>query len=82
MDFREKGGTVEVKYALMNTEMEETKSRCGIRMSGDVIAKSTRARTPDIPSSNDVKDRLRLIFQAINVLSMASLKIHAPDVPL
>jgi hypothetical protein len=53
----------------MNTEIEETKSRCGGRARGDVIAKSTRARTPDMPSSKDAKDKLRLIFQAIGVLS-------------
>jgi len=54
----------------MNTEMEETKIRCGGRVSGDVIAKSTKARTPEIPSSKDDKDKLRLIFHAIEVLSM------------
>jgi hypothetical protein len=57
----------------MNTEMEETKSRCGGRVSGDVIAKSTKARTPEIPSSKDVKDRLRLIFHAMEVLSVVSM---------
>jgi hypothetical protein len=57
----------------MNTEMEETKSRCGGRVSGDVIAKSTKARTPEIPSSKDVKDRLRLIFHAVEVLSVVTM---------
>ena len=54
----------------MNTDIEETKVRCGGRVSGDVIAKSTKARTPEIPSSKDDKDRLRLIFHATEVLSM------------
>src|SRR5487761_996897 len=58
------------QHALMNTEMEETKSRCGGRASGDVIAKSTKARTPEILSSKDDKDRLRLIFHAAKVLSV------------
>ena len=49
----------------MNTEMEETKTKFGGRASGDVIAKSTKARTPRILSSKDAKDRLRLIFQAM-----------------
>ena len=49
----------------MNTEIEETKTKCGGRASGDVIAKSTKARTPRILSSKDAKDRLRLIFQAM-----------------
>jgi hypothetical protein len=57
----------------MNTEMEETKSRVGGRMSGDVIAKSTKARTPEIPSSKDDNDRLRLIFHAAELLSTAGL---------
>ena len=57
----------------MNTEMEETNIRCGGRVSGDVIAKSTKARTPKIPSSKDDKDKLRLIFHAIEVLSMVRM---------
>ena len=66
----------------MNTETEETKSRCGGRARGDVIAKSTRARTPDMPSSKDAKDKLRLIFQAIGVLSPVSQVIKMLSVPL
>ncbi len=66
----------------MNTEIEETNSRCGGRARGDVIAKSTRARTPEIPSSKDARDRLRLIFQAINVFSTIIQAIQVPLVPL
>lgn len=66
----------------MNTEIEETKSRCGGRARGDVIAKSTRARTPEMPSSNDARDRLRLIFQAVGVLSTVSEAIEVLIVPL
>lgn len=66
----------------MNTEIEDTKSRCGGRARGDVIAKSTRARTPQMPSSKDAKDKLRLIFQAINVLSTVSQAIEKQIVPL
>jgi hypothetical protein len=49
----------------MNTEMEETKAKCGGRASGDVIAKSTKVRTPRMLSSKDDRDKLRLIFQAM-----------------
>ena len=61
----------------MNTEMEETKSRRGGRDSGDVMAKSTNARTPEIPSSKDVKDRLRLIFHAVEVFSVVNVMKQA-----
>ena len=57
----------------MSTEMEDTKSRCGGRMSGDVIAKSTKARTPEIPSSKDDNDRLRLILHARELLSVTGM---------
>ena len=66
----------------MNTEIEETKSRCGGRARGDVIAKSTRLRTPEIQSSKDAKERLRLIFHAVVVLSTVSQAIEIPIVPL
>ena len=63
----------------MNTEIEETKTKCGGRASGDVIAKSTKVRTPRILSSKDDKDRLRLIFQAMihDKLSTAGAEIPA-----
>jgi hypothetical protein len=51
-------------------------------MSDDVMEKSTRARTPEIPSSKDARDKLRLIFQALDVFSKASLKIQGSHVPL
>ena len=38
-------------------------------MSGDEIAKSTSARTPEIQSSKVVIDTLKSIFQAMNSLS-------------
>ena len=38
-------------------------------MSGDEVAKSTSARTPEIQSSKVVNDRLKLIFQAMDSLS-------------
>ena len=66
----------------MNTEIEETKSRCGGRDWGDVIAKSTRARTPEMLSSKDAKDKLRLIFQAIGMLSMVIQAIEVLIIPL
>ena len=49
--------------------MEETKSKRGGLMSGVVIAKSTKARTPEIYPSKEVNDRLRLIFHAVETLS-------------
>jgi hypothetical protein len=49
--------------------MEETKSKRGGRMNGDVIAKSTKARTSEIHTSKEVNDRLRLIFHAVETLS-------------
>ena len=61
----------------MSTEMEETNSRCGGRMSGDVRAKSTKARTPEIPSSKDDNDRLRLILHATGLLSVAGMMKRA-----
>ena len=64
-EINKRHGRLNDKHVLMNTEMEETKTRRGGRASGDVIAKSTRARTPRILSSKDAKDKLRLIFQAI-----------------
>ena len=57
------------QHALLNTAMEETKSRCGGRLSGDEIAKSTSARTPEIQSSKVVIDILKSIFQAMDSLS-------------
>lgn len=42
-------------------------------MSGDVIAKSTKARTPEIHPSKEVNDRLRLIFHAVETLSMGGM---------
>ena len=48
--------------------MEETKSKCGGVMRGDVIAKSIKARTPEIHPSKEVNDRLRLIFHAVESL--------------
>jgi hypothetical protein len=67
------------EHLLMNTEIEETKTKCGGRASGDVIAKSTKVRTPRILSSKDDKDRLRLIFQAMihDELSTAGAEIRA-----
>ena len=59
--------------ALLNTAIEETKSRCGGRMSGDVIAKSTNARTPEIHSLKVVNDRLKSIFQAMESLSVVGV---------
>jgi hypothetical protein len=53
--------------------MEETKSRRGGRVSGDVFAKSTKARTPEMHSSKDVNDRLKLIFHAAESLSGVSV---------
>jgi len=53
--------------------MEETKSMCGGRASGDVIAKSTKARTPEIHSSKGVNDRLKLIFHAVESLSVVGV---------
>ena len=66
----------------MNTEIEETKSGCGGRAWGDVIAKSTRARTPEMLSSKDAKDKLRLIFQAISLFSTVSKAIEVLIIPL
>jgi hypothetical protein len=45
--------------------MEEIKSRCGGLVSGDVSAKSTKALTPEMHASNEVNDRMRLIFHAV-----------------
>jgi hypothetical protein len=59
----------------MNTEIEETKTKCGGRASGDVIAKSTKARTPRILSSKDANERLRLIFQAM-INSVRPIREH------
>ena len=42
-------------------------------MSGDVIAKSTKARTPKIQSSKEVNDRLKLIFHAVESFSGVSV---------
>jgi len=42
---------------------------------GDVIAKSSRPRTAEIPSSTGAMDRFRLIFHAIYVLSAVSQAI-------
>ena len=42
-------------------------------MSGDVIAKLTKARTPEIHPSKEVNDRLRLIFHAVETLSMGGM---------
>lgn len=42
-------------------------------MSGDVIAKSTSTRTPEIQSLKVVNDRLKLIFQAIESLSTVGI---------
>jgi len=39
-------------------------------MRGDVIAKSIKARTPEIHPSKEVNDRLRLIFHAVESLSI------------
>ncbi len=75
-------GRLNDKHVLMNTEMEETKARCGGRASGDVIAKLTKARTPLILSSKDAKDRLRLIFQAIMKSVKAGLKNTGTVVPV
>jgi len=50
--------------------MEETKSKCGGLISGDVIAKSIKARTPEIHPPKEVNDRLKLIFHAVESLSM------------
>jgi hypothetical protein len=46
-------------------------------MSGDVIAKSTKARTPEMPSSKDDNDRLRLIFHAAELVSAAGMAKRA-----
>jgi hypothetical protein len=51
-------------------------------MSDDVIAKSTSARTPEMPSLKDPRDKLRLIFQALDVFSMAGPKTQGSHVPL
>ena len=53
--------------------MEETKSKCGGLMSGDVIAKSIKARTPEIHPPKEVNDRLRLIFHAVGSLRMGGM---------
>ena len=53
--------------------MEETKSRRGRRVSGDVFAKSTNARTPEIHSSKELNDRLKLIFHAVESLSVVGV---------
>ena len=42
-------------------------------MSGDVIAKSTNARTPEIHSLKVVNDRLKSIFQAMESLSVVGV---------
>jgi hypothetical protein len=53
----------------LNTAMEETNSRRGGRVNGDVFATSTNARTAEIHSSKEVNDRLKLIFHAVGSLS-------------
>ena len=55
---------------LLIIAMEETKSRCGICASGDVIAKSTKARTPEMLPSKEATGRLRLTFHAAESLSV------------
>ena len=51
-------------------------------MSGDVIAKSTKARTAEIHSSKEVNDRFKLIFHAVDSLSVGWYSETGNDVPL
>jgi len=63
--------------ALLNIAREETKSRCGGRASGDVIAKSTKARKPEILPSKEFNDILRLTFHAVESVSVVGVTKQA-----
>jgi hypothetical protein len=66
----------------LNTAIEETKSRQVGRVNGDVIAKSTNARTAEIHSSKEVNDRLKSTFHAAESLSGVGVVKQGNGVPL
>ena len=68
--------------ALLIIALEETKSRCGVRSSGDVIAKSTKARTPEILPSKELNDTMKLILHAVDSLSVVGCGETGNDSPL
>ena len=61
------------QHSLLNIAREETKSRCGGRVSGDVIEKSTNARTPEVHPPKEATGAFIFIFHAVKLLSVVGV---------